>query len=61
MGVRWGMLSTASIGREVAAAIKGSASAKFVAVAGRDATKAARYAGSVGMLRSFGSYDELPP
>ncbi|NMO49657.1 Gfo/Idh/MocA family oxidoreductase [Actinoplanes sp. TBRC 11911] len=53
------MLSTASIGREVAAAIKGSTAASFVAVAGRDAAKAARYAGSLGVPRSFGTYDDL--
>jgi hypothetical protein len=37
------MLSTAGIGRVVAAAIRGSEEAEFVAVAGRDAGKAAAY------------------
>ena len=59
MTVRWGMLSTAGIGRVVASAIRGSSEAEFVAVAGRDAGKAAAYAAEVGVPRSFGSYLEL--
>lgn len=59
MAVRWGMLSTAGIGRVVASAIAGSAEAEMVAVAGRDAEKAAAYAAELGLPRSFGSYDEL--
>ena len=59
MSVRWGMLSTAGIGRVVGSAIRGSAEAEFVAVAGRDAGKAAAYAAELGVPRSFGSYDEL--
>jgi D-xylose 1-dehydrogenase (NADP+, D-xylono-1,5-lactone-forming) len=59
MTVRWGMLSTAGIGRVVASAIRGSSEAEFVAVAGRDAGKAAAYAAELGVPRSFGSYDEL--
>lgn len=59
MSVRWGMLSTAGIGRVVAAAIRGSSEAEFVAVAGRDAGKAAAYAAELGVPHSFGSYDEL--
>jgi xylose dehydrogenase (NAD/NADP) len=57
--VRWGMLSTAGIGRVVATAIRESQEAEFVAVAGRDAAKAAAYAAGLGVPRSFGSYDEL--
>jgi xylose dehydrogenase (NAD/NADP) len=57
--VRWGMLSTAGIGRVVATAIRDSQEAEFVAVAGRDAAKAAAYAAGLGVPRSFGSYDEL--
>jgi predicted dehydrogenase len=53
------MLSTAGIGRVVASAIRGSTEAEFVAVAGRDAGKAAAYAAELGVPRSFGSYDEL--
>jgi D-xylose 1-dehydrogenase (NADP+, D-xylono-1,5-lactone-forming) len=59
MTVRWGMLSTAGIGRVVAPAIRGSTDAEFVAVAGRDAGKAAAYAAELGVPRSFGSYEEL--
>ena len=57
--VRWGMLSTAGIGRVVASALRGSREAELVAVAGRDAAKAAAYAGELGLARSFGSYEEL--
>ena len=57
--VRWGMLSTAGIGRVVAAAIRGSTEAEFVAVAGRDAGKAAAYAGELGVPHAFGSYQDL--
>jgi predicted dehydrogenase len=59
MTVRWGMLSTASIGRVVAGAIRGSTEAEFVAVAGRDPRRAAAYAAALGVPRSFGSYDAL--
>ena len=53
MTVRWGMLSTARIGRVVASAIRGSMEAEFVAVAGRDVGKAAAYAAELGVPRSF--------
>jgi predicted dehydrogenase len=59
MSVRWGMLSTASIGRVAVEALSGSAEASFVAIAGRDGAKASRYAASLGVPRSFGSYDAL--
>jgi predicted dehydrogenase len=59
MTVRWGMLSTAGIGRVVAGAARGSAQAQFVALAGRDAGKAAAYAAELGVPRSYGSYQEL--
>ncbi|WP_433293728.1 Gfo/Idh/MocA family protein [Actinoplanes sp. CA-030573] len=59
MTVRWGMLSTASIGRVVADAVQDSARAEFVAVAGRDAEKAAGYAAELGIPESYGSYEEL--
>ncbi|KDN77619.1 oxidoreductase [Streptomyces olindensis] len=57
--VRWGMLSTAGIGRVVAAALKSSPHADLVAVGGRDAERARRYADDIGAAVSFGSYDEL--
>jgi predicted dehydrogenase len=47
------------IGLVAASAIRGSTEAEFVAVAGRDAGKAAAYAAELGVPRSFGSYDEL--
>jgi xylose dehydrogenase (NAD/NADP) len=59
MTIRWGMLSTAAIGRVVAGAIRGSAEAEFVAVAGRDRDRAAAYAAELGVPRSVGSYDAL--
>jgi len=59
MTVRWGMLSTASIGRVIAAALRDSDQAEFVAVAGRDAARAAAYADEVGIERSYGSYHDL--
>jgi predicted dehydrogenase len=57
--VRWGMLSTAGIGRVAAAAIRGSDRARFVAVAGRDAARAAAYAAELDIPRSFGGYEQL--
>ena len=59
MTVRWGMLSTAAIGRVVAGAIRGSTQAEFVAVAGRDPNRAAAYAAELGVPRSVGSYHAL--
>src|SRR5687767_7386004 len=73
MTVRWGMLSTAAIGRVVAGAIRGLTAAQFVAVAGRDPARAAEpnlrralthlaAAGRVGFDLATGSYfhRELP-
>ncbi|MFJ3801021.1 Gfo/Idh/MocA family protein [Streptomyces sp. NPDC090088] len=57
--VRWGMLATAGIGRVVATALKTSPHADLVAVGGRDAVRARRYADDIGAPASFGSYDEL--
>jgi D-xylose 1-dehydrogenase (NADP+, D-xylono-1,5-lactone-forming) len=57
--VRWGMLSTAGIGRVVAATLTSSPHADLVAVGGRDAERARRYADDIGAAVSFGSYDEL--
>ncbi|OUD04653.1 oxidoreductase [Streptomyces swartbergensis] len=53
------MLSTAGIGRVVAAALKSSPHAELVAVGGRDAERARRYADDIQAAVSFGSYDEL--
>ena len=57
--LRWGMLSTASIGRVVANAIRQSTHANLVAVASRDRSRAERFADELGLAASFGSYDEL--
>ena len=59
MAVRWGMLSTAGIGRVVAKALGSSDVAELVAVAGRDSHRAQAHAAELGIARSFGSYDEL--
>src|ERR1017187_10008637 len=57
--IRWGVLSTARIGRVVARACRDSRSAEFVAVASRDAERARQFADEEGMPLSFGSYEEL--
>jgi len=57
--VRWGLLSTASIGAVVLEAARGSAATRFVAVASRDGGKARRFADEHGLERSFGSYEEM--
>jgi xylose dehydrogenase (NAD/NADP) len=57
--VRWGMLSTASIGRVIAAATRTAERAEFVAAASRDAARAERFADELGLAVSFGSYEEL--
>ena len=57
--VRWGVLSTASIGRLVIEATAQARAAEFVAVASRDATRARAFADELGLGLSFGSYEEL--
>ncbi|HYT26675.1 MAG TPA: Gfo/Idh/MocA family oxidoreductase [Actinomycetota bacterium] len=57
--VRWGLLSTASIGRVVTAATRQAQHAEFVAVASRDAARARQFADELGLAASFGSYEEL--
>jgi len=57
--VRWGLLSTASIGRVVVQACRASRHAEFVAVASRDAARARQFADEVGIPLSFGSYEDL--
>lgn len=58
--VRWGVLSTANIGRKaVIPAIHAAANGEVVAVASRDAQKAADFAGETGIPHSYGSYEEL--
>ena len=57
--VRWGVLSTASIGRLVIEATRRAEHAEFVAVASRDAARARAFADELGLEASFGSYEEL--
>ena len=57
--VRWGVLSTASIGRLVIEATRAADHAEFVAVASRDAARARAFADELGLEASFGSYEEL--
>jgi predicted dehydrogenase len=57
---RWGILSTAKIGREqVIPAIQGSQNGNVHAIASRDAQKARALADVVGAPLSFGSYEAL--
>jgi D-xylose 1-dehydrogenase (NADP+, D-xylono-1,5-lactone-forming) len=57
--LRWGVLSTAGIGRLVIEATRAADHAEFVAVASRDAVRARAFAGELGLEASFGSYEEL--
>ncbi len=58
--VRWGILSTANIGRvAVVPAIQGSGNGRVVAVASRDAKRAESFAGAAGIPRHVGSYEAL--
>ena len=58
--VRWGVLSTAAIGTEkVIPAIQQADGCQVVAIASRDADRAAAAAGRLDIGRSYGSYEEL--
>jgi xylose dehydrogenase (NAD/NADP) len=58
--VRWGVLSTANIGRRaVLPAIQQSNNGELVAVASRDAHRAQMFAGELGIPHAYDSYDEL--
>ena len=58
--LRWGVLSTANIGRvAVIPAIQSSNSGSLVAVASREATRAEAFAGAAGIPRWHGSYEAL--
>jgi predicted dehydrogenase len=57
--VRWGVLSTAGIGRLMIEASRPARHAEFVAVASRDADRARRFADELGLEASFGSYEQL--
>ncbi len=55
----WGIIGTGSIARKFAGALQASASEQGVAVASRDAERAATFAAEQGIARSYGSYAEL--
>ena len=57
--VRWGVLSTAGVGRLVIEAARAADHAEFVAVASRDADRARAFADELGLEASYGSYEEL--
>ncbi len=58
--VRWGILSTANIGRAaVVPAITGSANAELVGIASREAERAFGYATRYNIANSYGSYDAM--
>lgn len=58
--VRWGVLSTANIGRKaVTPAIQQSKNSRAVAVASRSGKRAEDYARELDIERSYGSYDAL--
>jgi predicted dehydrogenase len=58
--IRWGVLSTAKIGRDkVIPATQLSELGSVVAIASRDLARAKEVAAKLGIERAFGSYDEL--
>jgi predicted dehydrogenase len=58
--IRWGILSTANIGRKrVAPAIQTSRNGRVLAVASRDRDRARAYAEALDIPRYYGSYEEL--
>ena len=58
--LRWGVLSTASIGRvKVIPAIRKAPHCEVVAIASRDAALAASVAGELGIANAHGSYEAL--
>jgi D-xylose 1-dehydrogenase (NADP+, D-xylono-1,5-lactone-forming) len=57
--MRWGMLSTAMINKDLAAAAQGSTEAEVVAVGSRELGRAEAHAREIGAERAYGSYEEL--
>jgi xylose dehydrogenase (NAD/NADP) len=57
--LRWGVLGTGRITPRVVVPLAGSSRNTVAAVASRDAARAAAYAASHGIPRSFGSYEAL--
>ncbi len=60
MTLRWGILSTANIGRKVVTpAIQAALGSTVVAVASRHGSQAHRYAADLGISKHYGSYEAL--
>ena len=57
--LRWGILGPGRIAPRLVRGVGGSERSEVVAVASRDATRAAAFAAKHGIGRAFGSYDEL--
>ncbi|MCP4305045.1 MAG: Gfo/Idh/MocA family oxidoreductase [bacterium] len=58
--IRWGILSTANIGRhQVVPAIQAAERCEVVAVASRSLEKASAFAADLGIAKSYGSYGQL--
>jgi D-xylose 1-dehydrogenase (NADP+, D-xylono-1,5-lactone-forming) len=57
--VRWGVLSTGSIAREMVEAARRSGAARFVAVASRGGDRARQFAGDLDLELAFSSYQAL--
>jgi predicted dehydrogenase len=57
--LRWGLLGTARINRRVIPALRASSANRLVAVASRNAARAAEYAREWGIDRACGSYEAL--
>ncbi len=58
--IRWGVLSTASIGvRKVLPAMQRGKFSEVVAIASRDASKARETAAQLGIPKAYGSYEDL--
>ncbi len=57
--IRWGVLSTAAIGKKVVPGMQRSKRGTVDAIASRDAGRAERAAAEFGIAKSYGSYEEL--
>ncbi len=57
--IRWGILSTARIGRRFARAARNSGMAEVAAVSSREQSRALEWAKEIGAGRAFGSYQEM--
>ena len=57
--LRWGILGPGRIAPRLVRAVGSTARARLVAVASRDADRAAAFAAQHGIPRAFGSYDDL--